>query len=157
IDWSWKLLDPWEQSALAQSSVFRGGFTLEAAEAVIDLSEVRPPGGGAAPWILDVLQGLRDKSLLFAYATPSAPVGAESRFTTYVSIRAYAAEKLLELEMEAGAMERHADYFMRVGRAASERLDSADGVDAQRLLGVEGENLTAVFRRAVDSRAATGS
>jgi class 3 adenylate cyclase len=38
IDWSWNLLLPWEQSALAQCSVFEGGFTLDAAEAVLDLA-----------------------------------------------------------------------------------------------------------------------
>ena len=37
IDWSWQLLEPWEQAALAQCSVFEGGFTLEAAEEVLDL------------------------------------------------------------------------------------------------------------------------
>src|SRR5262249_39165514 len=34
IDWSWDLLSPAEQSALAQLSVFRGGFSIDAAEAV---------------------------------------------------------------------------------------------------------------------------
>ena len=38
IDWSWDLLAPWEQAALGQCSVFEGGFTLEAAEAVLDLA-----------------------------------------------------------------------------------------------------------------------
>jgi predicted ATPase len=38
IDWSWELLTPCEQGALAQCSVFEGGFTLEAAEAVLDLA-----------------------------------------------------------------------------------------------------------------------
>ena len=54
IDWSWELLTPWEQAALAQCSVFEGGFTLEAAEAVLDLSawprgaagDRRGPGAG---------------------------------------------------------------------------------------------------------------
>ena len=45
IDWSWDLLAPWEQAAFAQCSVFEGGFTLEAAEAVLDLS---PWPAGAA-------------------------------------------------------------------------------------------------------------
>ncbi len=38
IDWSWDLLAPWEQAALAQCAVFEGGFTLELAEPVIDLA-----------------------------------------------------------------------------------------------------------------------
>ena len=45
IDWSWDLLAPWEQEAFAQCSMFDGGFTLDAAEAVLDLS---PLAGGAA-------------------------------------------------------------------------------------------------------------
>ena len=50
---------PAEQDALAQCSVFRGGFTLEAAEAVLAL----PPFG---PGVLEVVQSLRSKSLLRA-------------------------------------------------------------------------------------------
>jgi predicted ATPase len=38
LDWSWELLSEWEKAALAQVSVFEGGFTVEAAEAVLDLS-----------------------------------------------------------------------------------------------------------------------
>ncbi|MEX0585175.1 MAG: protein kinase, partial [Pirellulales bacterium] len=38
IDWSYTLLGDWEQQAFMQCSVFRGGFSLEAAEAVIDLA-----------------------------------------------------------------------------------------------------------------------
>ena len=38
IDWSWALLAPWEQSALGQASVFVGGFTVGAAESVLDLA-----------------------------------------------------------------------------------------------------------------------
>ena len=38
IDWSWTLPAPWEQAALAQAAVFVGGFTLEAAEAVLELA-----------------------------------------------------------------------------------------------------------------------
>ena len=29
LDWSWELLHPWERAAVAQASVFEGGFTLE--------------------------------------------------------------------------------------------------------------------------------
>ena len=40
FDWSWDLLSRAEKAALAQLSVFEGGFTLEAAEAVLELSMV---------------------------------------------------------------------------------------------------------------------
>src|SRR6185503_8694402 len=59
IDGSWELLQPWEKVAFAQCAVFQGGFTLEAAENVLDLS-LWPD----APWVVDVVQSLVDKSLL---------------------------------------------------------------------------------------------
>ena len=48
-----------EKSALAQASVFRGGFDVDAADATIALPNGAPP-------LLDVLQSLREKSLLAA-------------------------------------------------------------------------------------------
>ena len=45
LDWAWEMLQPWEQAALAQCSVFRGGFDWAAVEAVIRLDDVRD-----APW-----------------------------------------------------------------------------------------------------------
>ena len=52
-------LAPMGDGGAAQSSVFDGGFTLEAAEEVIDLS-----AWPEAPWVVDVVQSLVDKSLL---------------------------------------------------------------------------------------------
>lgn len=66
FDWSWGLLPTAEKAALAQLSVFEGGFTLEAAEAVIDFSALEDP-----PWTLDVLQALVDKASCARWA-PSA-------------------------------------------------------------------------------------
>ena len=59
FDWSWDLLCRAERTALAQLSVFEGGFTLEAAEAVLRLSD-----GDADAWPVDVLQSLVDKSFV---------------------------------------------------------------------------------------------
>ena len=41
FDWSWDLLSLPEKAALAQLSVFEGGFTLESVEAILDLSDLR--------------------------------------------------------------------------------------------------------------------
>jgi predicted ATPase len=51
FDWSWDLLSAPEKAALAQLSVFHGGFTLESVEAVLELS-----GCENAPWPIDALQ-----------------------------------------------------------------------------------------------------
>ncbi|MEO1269250.1 MAG: tetratricopeptide repeat protein, partial [Myxococcota bacterium] len=82
LDDSWELLSPAEQAALAQSSVFAGSFSLDAAEAVIDIT----------PWseeVVDVLEGLLNKSLLLRAQTPYVP-----RLRLLESIRAYALNKL---------------------------------------------------------------
>ncbi|HSW09006.1 AAA family ATPase, partial [Aquabacterium sp.] len=50
LDWSWDLLRQPERAALAQLSVFEGGFTIASAEAVVDLSAF-----DEAPWVVDVL------------------------------------------------------------------------------------------------------
>jgi len=81
FDWSWDLLAPHEKAALAQLSVFEGGFTLEAAEAVIDLTAF-----DGAPWTVDVIHALVDKSFV-------RPRG-DDRFDLLVSVQVYAAEHL---------------------------------------------------------------
>jgi len=110
IDWSWDLLSPAERSALAQLSVFEGGFTQEAAEAIVDLSAC-----DQAPWIVDVLQSLVDKSLVRA-------VGRD-RFDLLGSVQAYAAEQLATDERFPGsgaggrqsAVDRHCKWFAALG------------------------------------------
>jgi predicted ATPase len=164
LEWSWGLLEPWEQSALAQCSVFRGGFDLESAEAVVDLS-----AHAEAPWTLDVLQALRDKSLLTTEAGSMA--GVETRLGLYASVRAYAADKLVALGLEDAAVARHAAHYLARGRALAAAIVSSAGGDACDVPGAahaeaaaalarlvpEVENLLAVFRRAVEQSARTGS
>src|SRR5205085_3222344 len=57
FDWSWDLLSAIDKAALAQLSVFEGGFTLESAGAVLEF-----PGGEDRT--IDVLQSLLDKSFV---------------------------------------------------------------------------------------------
>jgi tetratricopeptide (TPR) repeat protein len=149
IDWSWGLLVPWEQAALAQCSVFEGGFTLEAAEAVFDLA-----GWAEAPPVVDVVQALVDKSLLRTWAP--ADHGRhdleEPHFGMYLSIHEYAAEKLRggEPGVEAAAEDQHARYFAGFGTdEAMEALCRHGGVKRRHALALELDNLVAACRRAV--------
>lgn len=141
IDWSWELLAPFERAALAQCAVFRGGFSLAAAEAVLDLSE-----HSDAPWIPDVVQALRDKSLVWAREDPEAP--ARLRLGLYESIRAYAAENLSIAQAEAVAR-RHAAYFLRVGAERAGAVEGPEGAEALRALASDRENLTAIAEGAM--------
>jgi predicted ATPase/Tfp pilus assembly protein PilF len=123
IDWSWHLLEPWEQSALAQLSVFRNGFFMEAAEAVLDLS-----AWPEAPWALDVVGSLLDKSLLH-----SRQVLGQPRFEMYVSIQKYASERLDPPESANGtearqkAQHRHAAWYGRMGATDGEHAIDSEG------------------------------
>ncbi|MEP7299913.1 MAG: tetratricopeptide repeat protein [Caldimonas sp.] len=149
IDWSWDLLTPWEQAALSQCSVFEGGFTLEAAEAVLDLS-----GCPAAPPTLDAVQALVDKSLLRTWvpAAQSRYDIDEPYFGMYVSIREYAAEKLEANgpAAEPAAKERHGRYFARFGaEEALEALHAHGGVRRRHAIAIELDNLVAACRRAI--------
>ncbi len=117
IDWSWRLLDPAEQQALAQCTAFRGGFDLDAAEAVIDT------GGD----VLDRLQALREKSLLAMDAGSGAP-----RFFLYESVRAYARE-----QRDAAAELRHAHHY----------VDRAEAGLPLTRMATEADNLRAAFER----------
>src|SRR5439155_12677560 len=66
IDWSWGLMQPHEQSALAQCALFRGGFTTDAAGAVIDLSAFAP-ALKTTPSARGMVLLLRQKSLVRSY------------------------------------------------------------------------------------------
>ena len=149
IDWSWDLLTPWEQAALAQCAVFEGGFTLEAAESVLDLS-----AWPDAPPAMDAVQALVDKSLLRTWVP--AEQGRfdieEPYFGMYVSIHEYAAEKLKASGpgAERAAEERHGRYFAGFGmEEALEALSLHGGVKRRRTLALEIDNLVAACRRAV--------
>ncbi len=98
FDTSWELLEPWLRRALTQATVFRGGFTFAAAQAVLDVGDHDA---------LDAIQALCEQSLLNVHeASDSA-----ARYRLYESVRVYAAERV---EDSAALAERHADYFARL-------------------------------------------
>ena len=151
IDWSWGLLASWEKSVLAQCSAFAGGFTLEAAEAVIDLSAFPQ-----APMTLDVVEALVDKSLLRAEAGRRDI--EEPYFGIYVSVHEYAAGKLRESGAfdgsgpagEEAAWSRHGRYYADFGTPdAVDALDQRGGLERRSRLALDLENLVAACRRAV--------
>ncbi|MDI1449666.1 tetratricopeptide repeat protein [Polyangium sp. 6x1] len=141
IDASWRALDPSEQAVLAHCAVFRGGFDLDAAERVIDLGE-------GAPRVADVLQSLRDRSLLAREAPREGP--GDARFTLYLSIRDYAWDRLRERGADGEAIARHAAYYDEQASLWCAKADGPEGVLARRWLLGEKENLLAVHRRAFE-------
>ena len=136
IAWSWDLLSETERSALTQCSIFVGGFTLEAAEAVVELDD---------EWTLDALDALRAKSLI---ATTSSADG--SRFVVYESIRDFARAQADDGEVAR----RHAEYFAQFGERHAEAMHGRGGNTSMRALERESPNLLAVFRAATTHDAA---
>ena len=121
FDWSWELLSEPEKSALAQLSVFRGGFTLEAAESLLDLS-----AHDRAPSAVDAVNWLVDKSFVRQVA--------EDRFDLLESVREYAAEHLQTEGRYAGsgpparaqAEQRHGAFFAAL---APQRAKKSAGIE----------------------------
>ena len=141
IDWSWKMLSPEESAALAQLALFRGGFTAEGAEAVVELARFPDPSE-----VLSAVLTLRSKSLVRSYFPPGG--SGEMRYGLFESIREYALEKLQAMPECAKAKERHSRFFLALGgRLSAGAEGSAALLDA---LELERENLNAVFQRALD-------
>jgi predicted ATPase/DNA-binding SARP family transcriptional activator/DNA-binding CsgD family transcriptional regulator len=129
LDWSYDLLDGEERKLLRRLSVFVGGWTLEAAEAV----------GGSE--VLDPLSRLIDKSLAVA---EGADGGVRYRFLE--PVRQYAEEKLAAPARTAErdeARRRHATYYIRLAEAAGEGLKGLDQVSWLVRLDTELGNLRA--------------
>jgi predicted ATPase/DNA-binding winged helix-turn-helix (wHTH) protein len=99
LDWSYGLLAEPERIVLRRLAVFAGGFSLEAARAVVASAEIAPPE------VADRLYSLIAKSLVVAN------VAAILRYRLLDTTRAYAHEKLLESGERGLLARRHAEYF----------------------------------------------
>jgi tetratricopeptide (TPR) repeat protein len=102
VQWSWSLLDDEERSALMQLSVFRGGFSRTAAEAVVQLDTDR--------WgVMDALEALRDHSMVWAMdSTSTTP-----RFRLPADVRAITLEHVQADGSMTPVATRHAGWFLR--------------------------------------------
>jgi len=152
---SWSLLSEAEQSVFRQLAVFRGGFRLDAAEAVISLPGTAGPGrpsveGEASspsqPHSLHAsLSSLVDKSLL--QVTPSG------RYEQHSLVRQYAEERLVESPGEdEQARERHGRYYVSRVLQWGQQLKSAQQVQALAEMGQEMGNVRAAWRWVVSGR-----
>lgn len=98
IDWSYELLKEEERAVLRRLSVFSGGWTLEAAEAVCAFGAIERAS------VLNYLTQLADKSLIDV-----EPEGERYRFLE--TVREYARERLGESSELDEARSRHVDFY----------------------------------------------
>ncbi|MFZ4659907.1 MAG: ATP-binding protein [Caldilineaceae bacterium] len=142
FDYSWRLLNEAERSALAQLSVFAGGFTREAAREVAETS-------------ITILGALTSKSLVrrvMPASSDATTAGKEqhSRYELHELLRQFAADKLAEEPTAtAAAQTRHAHYYLRLLVGAEAALHSADQKQAQQRLQVDIANLHQAWAWAV--------
>lgn len=142
LDRSFELLSPWERDALAQCTVFRDGFDVEAAEAVL----VLPDG---APDALTILESLVDQSLLRTESVPELPDEVRVRF--FGAVRERARE---ELRDPALVEQRHVAWFVEAAERWDEGIESPDEATCTAHLVVDLPNLEAALERADDRAAA---
>jgi len=113
LQWSLQLLSPAAAEALAQLSVFDGGFDLSAAETVLSL-------GPDAPWALDVLQELVDASLL--RVDPE-----HGRFRAWGVVRAFGTSLLSESDRLEAEI-RHGSHYATMDGQSPEALREIDNL-----------------------------
>ena len=139
FEWSYELLTPDLQRVLRHLALFRGGFSLQAAQAVC----------GNVP-ILSALAFLRDASLVQSAEIIAFAGHSEMRCSLLDTISKFAAEKLGDHESFA-ARERHALFYVDMAEA-THNLGLAFTADWQNIIVSELDNLSAALEWSVDKR-----
>ena len=115
ILWSYNLLSSAEQELLRRLSVFSGGFTMNAAEAILaDVSTKKS--------MPNLVGSLLDKSLL----QRSSDEYDISRFYMLTMIREFGLERLREKGQESLIRDKHVAYFMELAEQADQEIHGPD-------------------------------
>jgi predicted ATPase len=141
LDWSYQLLTPSEQALFARLSVFAGGPTLEAIEAVC--------GDDDGMELLDGLSSLLEKSLLTSSAAEAV---GPPRLRMLQTVRDYARERLGERDETARFGDRHLDWFLRASEPANV-LQHPDAYAYWPVIEADTDNFRAAVRWALERRA----
>ncbi|MCP4141862.1 MAG: adenylate/guanylate cyclase domain-containing protein [Chloroflexi bacterium] len=134
VHWSYELLDEHEKALFLRLGIFRGGFNLEALEAIF--------GDELNEDIFDTLASLLDKSLIREISS----LTENTRFSMLEVIREYAREELKKANIVEITAQRHADYYQQVVEDISGYTDRQ-----HQIIGMEEvDNLRAVVSWAFD-------
>lgn len=129
IEWSYDLLNEDEKILFTRLSVFRGGRSLQAIEAIC--------GHGLSMNILDAISSLVQKSLVQQVEDEQG----EPRFTMLETLQEYASQQI-EARNEASTTRRdHATYFMELAEQGAPELRSANQQWWYQKLDIEQNNL----------------
>ncbi|UKD54553.1 winged helix-turn-helix domain-containing protein [Amycolatopsis sp. FU40] len=136
VDWSWDLLEPEERRLLRRLSVFSGGATADAAEAVC----------GGTP---ELLSALVDKSLL------AVSEDAEPRYRMLETIKAYGLEQLTVADEREELRQAHAEWFASFAETGDKYLRRAEQIEWLARFAAEHGNLMSAVRGAIAAGEAT--
>jgi predicted ATPase/class 3 adenylate cyclase len=139
ITWSYDLLNLDERSLFTRLSVFAGGWTLEAAEAVC--------GDGLALDVTDGLAALVDHSLVKVSDGPDG----RPRFSLLETVREFALERLAENDAQEALRACHAMHYVTVAERASHQLRSREQLAALTTLDRDYDNLQGALNWCVSS------
>ena len=134
IAWSYDLLDENEQKLFRRLSVFVGGCTVDAVEAVAGDNPARVS-------VLDLIGSLLDKSLL----QEVEGTNSELRFMMLETLREFGLEQLEASGEQATIQHRHANFFLSIAEQTEARLESAGQVEWINRMEQEHDNLRAAL------------
>ncbi len=134
MDWSYDLLSTAERALLRRLSVFAGGFTLEATEAIC------AGEGFEHAEVLNLLTHLIDKSLVMLQAQ-----NGHSRYQMLETVRQYGEERLQESAEAERFHSRHRDWYVRLAEKGDQALRGSDPEAWLELFESEHENFRAAL------------
>ena len=137
VDWSWELLEDTDRRLWRRLSVFSGGWTVAAAEAVCG------GDGLERAEVLDGLFRLVDRSLLHR---PGVAAGDPVRFAMLETLRAYGAERLTEAGEAEAVATRHTTWCLDLAEEAATHRTARPWL---RRVAADYENLRSALDRAV--------
>ena len=130
ITWSYNLLSVDEQKLMAYLSIFSGGFSAHAAEAM--LSALLPQNS-----VSELISALSDKSLLQRSLSESG----ELRFSMLVTLQQFSLERLRNMGAEENIRRQHLKYFVEFFEQAGRELIGARQVEWQKRVITERDNM----------------
>jgi len=139
IEWSHDLLTRAERTGFRRLAVFSGGWSLEAAEAVLAGRSERAHAGQ------DLLARLIDKSLVECDRSKET-----ARYRMLESIHAYARARLVASGEQARLTGRHRDHFIALAKGCAERLRTPDEGANVRRAEQEVDNLRAAYEECLE-------
>ncbi len=156
VEWSYGLLDDAERRCLRRLAAFVGGFTLEAAEAVVADEQLD------AHAVLELITRLVDKSVVLAPAEGGAPLEGNGvsangprrrpRYRLLETIRQFAHAQLDAAEEVAAVRDRHLAWARELTTAAEPELTGRAQAEWLDLLEDEHDNLRAAADWATATR-----